>query len=171
MRWIKFITTYWSQIAILIASIGYILKIILDYKFKQKEIWYTLYAQKKMDYTLKYLEFSYKIESKTLGIISVLKMGKINDLSQHKELDTLDLAGIYIEAGHSLNCLEFFINKREYETLKNGHIKIGGIMQTLNILLQKLSQENLLVTEFENLYQETLASIQANSKEFIVLRK
>jgi len=170
MKWIKYIIDYWAQIAILLAALGYILKVILDNKFRRKEIWYSLYAQKKMDYALKYLELYYKVESKTLGMISVFKTGEIIATSSNEELDILNIVNLYTEAGQLLGCLEFFITKKEYRSLKQWHIQIGQKMQILTTLLQKRAVDNLLVNEFENLYKQTLAVIQANNKELFLLR-
>ena len=168
---LKYITDYWSQIAIIIAAFGYGLKVILDHRFKRKEIWYTLYSQKRMEYTLKYLELYYKLESKTLGITSVLKTGIIPDIFQHKDLDMLDLVNVYTEAGQILSCLAFFIEEKEYDNLKKGNVQIGNKIQKLNSLLQNSIQHNLLIEESELLYKETLTTIQNNNKMLLSLRK
>ncbi len=117
MEWINYIIDYWAQIVILIAVVGYILKINLDYNFKRKEISYTLYAQKKMDYILEYLRLSYTVESKTLGIISVLKRGVITDLTKQKDLDILDLVNLKTETGRALNFLDLFVKIKRIHKL------------------------------------------------------
>ncbi len=49
MDWYNSIIQYWAQIAVLIAAIGYVLKVFLDYRYKKKEIGYAVYAKARLE--------------------------------------------------------------------------------------------------------------------------
>lgn len=112
MKWTSFITEYWAQITILIAALGYLLKVLLDHKFRKKEIWHTIYMKKKMDYTLKYCEQYYKVESDTLGIISLCKTSGIDPM-QYQDTDVLIFTNNYKSAGQTFSQLRLFVSKKE----------------------------------------------------------
>lgn len=168
MKLIKFILDYWAQLTIVIAAMGYLLKVILDYRFKKKEIWHTIYVQKKMDCLLKYSELHYRLESEVLGTISLCKRSDIDPL-QHQETDVLQLAVSFRSAGQLLSQLKLFLSKTEFEVLSNQHIQIGKLLQTLTDLLQKRNPSNSLTEEFEALYTSALNTIKTNDKNIISL--
>jgi hypothetical protein len=161
MKWIEFITKYWAQITILMAALGYLLKVFLDYKFRKKEIWHTIYIQKKIDYTLKYWEQYYKVESDTLGIISLCKTSGIDPM-QYQDTDVLALTNTYKSAGQTFSQLKLFVTKKEWNILHRQHAQIGQSLHDLIELLKKRNPSNPLSEEFQELYQTTLKNIRNN---------
>jgi len=168
MNWTIFIITYWAQITILIAALGYLLKVLLDHRFRKKEIWHTIYIQKKMDYTLKYWEQYHKVESETLGIISVCKTGV--DPRQYQDTDVLMLTNSYRDAGQTFGQLKLFISKKEWNILNKQQVQIGQSLQALIELLKKRTSTNLLTREFEELYNTTLRNIRSSDDEIFSLK-
>ncbi len=45
---VHYIIKYWVQVFVLIGAFGYVLKVVLDFKFKRKEIYYHLYSTEKL---------------------------------------------------------------------------------------------------------------------------
>jgi hypothetical protein len=56
MKWYEYIITNWAQVSVLLAILGYILKAILDYRYKKKEIAFSYFAKEKMNSAVLFLQ-------------------------------------------------------------------------------------------------------------------
>lgn len=63
MTWEKLLANYWAQILVLIGATGALLKIIFDYKFKKKEITFSLFASQRIETISKFLADYYSLIS------------------------------------------------------------------------------------------------------------
>lgn len=164
----QLIQNYWAQITILIGAIGYLVKGVLDQKFKRKEIWYSLYSQKKMDYLLTFFNLYQKIESDLVGIISVYKtVKKVHPLDEDEyEVNIMKLTLLFKELGSTLNNLKFFLPKSNFEVLKTCVTVIGPQIKNLVDLAIKRQEDNLFEEEFIKLYSTTLRIVNDNNVRF-----
>lgn len=49
MKWYNYAVQYWAQMAVLIAAVGYVAKVFLDFYFKRKEIGINVFTKAKLD--------------------------------------------------------------------------------------------------------------------------
>ncbi len=164
MNWTTLITDYWAQTAVIIGAIGYLLKIILDHRYKRREIWYSIYSQKKIEYLLKFQEQYYKAESEILGFISVCKTLK-TDPSGYEETDVLKIVMTYRSGGQLLSQLKLFLKKTQMEILRHQHTEVGKYLQSSIDLLKDRNNGIDNSTAFSKLYEAMLATIQDGDRK------
>jgi hypothetical protein len=152
MKALDFIVKSWSQIVILIGALGYILKIILDFTVKKKEIKYAyVYTEKARafkEFTLSYQKlneslietaFQFKYENTGFGDFEM----RINGL--HKELN------------NNINVLYIYCSEKEkeqlYRILNSCKIVVNDVKEqskdSIEDLLERFRKTNLkIISEF-----------------------
>lgn len=59
MFWFETFIKYWAQVGVLLAGIGYVLSVIFNYRYKKREIFFSLYAKNKIDCFIQFCELYY----------------------------------------------------------------------------------------------------------------
>lgn len=170
MEFKNFIINYWAQLTVLIAAGGYVLKVILDHRYKRKEIWHSIFQQKRMDHLLKYWEQYYKLESDLLGAISICMRTDLNPMAQ-TECDPLVITQILRSSSQLLSQLRPFVTKGEYKILSSQLLRISESLQDFTQLLMAGKSENDFKNEVGKLYKKTVENTNVSDDEMITFRK
>jgi hypothetical protein len=140
----KFISEYWSQIVVLIGAIGFLLKIIFEYRFKNKELrfkyFYEIKSQKIIDLYSKIVEIQMIVDRRK----------KDNEISFETNMfkKRKDLDKYYWES-------EFYFNEKTKLIFRN-FMEWLVIFESKEILIEKPEIERtfekitqILINEFK----------------------
>ncbi len=149
MTFFRFLVTYWTQLTILIFAIGYVIKIILDFNIKKREIKFNFIHKERAE-IIKQLHFdiielSKEIQKMALAHqLTLMNQGPTNQ--QRKEV----FGAITV------------LNKNIFETIEKNRIYFSdSFFSQLNTLVENV-RDNIIMTSLDR-----NVILKDESKEYI----
>ncbi|MFB9054616.1 hypothetical protein ACFFVB_16125 [Formosa undariae] len=144
----ELLTTYWSQIILLLSFVGYFGKRLFDTKSKKREINHTLFQEHKIKSINDFYNF-YAINKQMwyeLPIYNVMK----HQITPN-ELDKL-ISPSLNDLRKSVNKLQIYFDKNDFNTIKSVQDNINSINQKLTEIyfdIEKTPSVTVDVNEFQ----------------------
>lgn len=163
------IIDYWAQIAIILAALGYLIRILLDHGFKRREIGYSIYARERLSSITNFISKYEKAQMEMRAISFIIKANVINNKKPfHIGENLLQLLNqLRDEMRHS----RLFISSSEFNLFHELTACLDSKHSDLVLMeVGSSSQEFLIAEKFQIWYDEFEATMNQNEallEEFI----
>jgi len=126
----ELLTTYWSQVTLLLLGIGYIIKRFLDDRSKKIEINHSLFQKGRLEVVVRFIK--YYVDAKIMW--NDFKIWEM----MNKELTANEIDNTIYAPLHALNSVTYELSiyyddadLEKFEELSNSMYKLNGILQSL----------------------------------------
>lgn len=166
MKWYEYIISNWAQLSVIIAAIGYILKVIFDYNYKKKEISFSYFTKEKMNSAVSFLQ---EYTSMAFYLTDSFTIPDLREKIKDREFmddKIFPHFGLFLKSYGQLllfykeqdisDCKQILENVQpiidEYlrigRTFANSSIDLGDFQTAHNSMLKGLSENNALLRKF-----------------------
>lgn len=155
MEILNFIAQYWDKLAVVIAAIGYVLKVILDFRYKKKEISFNLNAAEQLKAVLSFFNQYNKMQ---MQITYFLGTKKDQQNTQDEYLRLKESMKQYIDTALSAS---FFFNKQSEE---QSYVILRNIQSTVDDI-KKVRDNFADVIQYSVTLTDTVENFKARTDQ------
>lgn len=135
----ELIINYWAQIAVILAAIGYVCKVFLDFSFKRKEIGYSIYTKERFTTITNFLSKYEKAQIEVRAYVSMVKWQLAKGIRPNVSIPEELLEGLRTEMRHS----RLFLSAKEFELFHDITACIDNIGSDVLLFDSKLESYKL----------------------------
>ncbi len=155
----KFFIANWAQISFILIAIGYIIKVILDSRFKKKEIRYNFFLTNRMKSIEKFLSDNANLESSHADA----SRSYINKLLNANEVDDI-IVPLRYKLTDSLSLLQLYTTEDEFQKFFQVYTNSIQMMNIVSRLKRELKLDEI---EKGNELSEILSKHKATNKKLL----
>jgi hypothetical protein len=156
---------YWSQIAVLIAAVGYLCKVFLDYSFKRKEIGYSIYAKERLNAITNFLSSYEKVQLEIR-----VAVGQVNSMVRRANrpyADTSSIPSMMDELRNNMRHSRLFLSSKEFDLFHDLTADLDLVYGELQMAESKLKSYKLSILDAADKWQSECEST-LHKNEFLL---
>jgi hypothetical protein len=166
MKWYEYLISNWAQVSVILAVIGYMSKLVFDYRFKKKEITFSYFSKEKIGAAVSFLQeygalaFYLGSSFTILDIREKIKNGEFIDEAVYPQLGLfLKSYGqllLFYEESDITDCTKIVNNIHpvidDYiitaKSFARSGIDMGKFQTSHNAMIKAFNENNLLIKNF-----------------------